>query len=373
MSEHEDGKEDIRNPDVVTKYKKAGELVNETITHIMSLCKPEAKIVDICDAGDKFIEAAVGKVYNKGKIEKGLGFPTCISVNNVVGHFSPLSADESKLADGDMIKIDLGIHIDGYIAVGAHTFVLGEGPTTGRKADVIAAAHNALECALRLCKPGNKNDDVTEVIKQVAEEFKVNPLLGVLSHNMERYVIDGDKCIIGRADQENKVETITFEPNEVYALDIVMSTGDGKPKEVDERTTVYKRVVDETYSLKMKASRYVLSEVTKRFPTFPFSIRAMDEKKVRFGIVECASHNLVTPYPVLYEKPDDFVAHLKATVLVTANGTAKVSGLTIDPASFTSELSVTDPKLVALLATSAGKKKKKNNKKKKKPAAAAAE
>merc|ERR1712194_329826 len=150
-----------------------------------------------------------------------------------------------------------------------------------------------------------------------------------------------------------------------------MSTGDGEPKEVDERTTVYKRDVEETYQLKMKASRQVLAEITKSYSTFPFSIRALDPKTARFGIKECVTHELVRPYPVLLEKAGDLVAHVKFTALLMPNGTLKVAGPLLTPDMFTTELTVTDEDLKKLLLTSAAKKKKNNKKKKKKPANAA--
>jgi hypothetical protein len=81
-----------------------------------------------------------------------------------------------------------------------------------------------------------------------------------------------------------------------------MSTGEGKTKESENRTTVYKRAVETTYALKMKASRATLSDINKQAPTFPFSLRQLDEKTARLGITECATHGLVSPYPVLIEK-----------------------------------------------------------------------
>ena len=86
-----------------------------------------------------------------------------------------MSEPDTSLADGDLIKIDLGAHIDGFIAVVAHTFVLGasaEAPVTGRKADVIMAAHLASEAALRLVKPGNENTEVTETVNKIGEAFE---------------------------------------------------------------------------------------------------------------------------------------------------------------------------------------------------------
>lgn len=121
----------------------------------------------------------------KKKIDRGVAFPTCVSVNNTVGHFSPLASDETVLEEGDMVKMyasnffvffffcylivcftflhcsDMGCHIDGFIALVAHTHVIQEGPITGRKADVTAAANTAAEVALRLVRPGKKVTIVT--------------------------------------------------------------------------------------------------------------------------------------------------------------------------------------------------------------------
>lgn len=367
----DEGKEDLRNPDVVTKYRKAGEITTAAMQHVLSLCKPGAKIVDLCAAGDAFIEEACGKIYNKGKVEKGVGFPACISVNNLVGHFSPVATDETVLKEGDLAKLDIGAHVDGYISVAAHTFLIGaEGiskdPVSGKAGDLLAAAYTASECAQRMLKVGGKNTAITEMISKVCEDFKCNAVQGVLSHQMQRFQIDGEKVIINKGDIEQKVDEVEFEPNEVYAMDIVMSTGEGKPKEVDSgRTTVFKRSTDETYQLKMKASRAVLSDITKRFPTFPFTLRAMEAKTARFGISECLKHDLVTSYPVLYEKDGELVVHLKFTVLLMPTGTIKITGSPIDASSFKTELSLKDEDLKKLLLTSTGAKKKKKKPKKK--------
>jgi len=87
----------------------------------------------------------VKKVYTKQKqMEKGLAFPTCVSPNHLVGHVSPLASEDLTLAAGDLVKIDLGVHIDGFIAQVAHTIVCGQKEADGKKADVVLAAHNAI-------------------------------------------------------------------------------------------------------------------------------------------------------------------------------------------------------------------------------------
>ena len=104
----------------MTKYKCAAEIANKALAHVASLCVPEARIYDICVAGDAFLEEQCAGVYAKSKpaVEKGIAFPTCISANECVCHCSPATGDGGgTLSEGDLVKIDLGCHIDGWIAV----------------------------------------------------------------------------------------------------------------------------------------------------------------------------------------------------------------------------------------------------------------
>jgi methionine aminopeptidase len=108
-----------------------------------------------------------------------------------------------------------------------------EAPVTGKAADVLAAAYTGAEAILRLVKPGAKNTDIPDVLEKIAAAHGCSVVEGVLSHQMKRFLIDGEKCILAKADVENKVEEAEFEVNEVYHLDVAMSTGDGKTRELD--------------------------------------------------------------------------------------------------------------------------------------------
>ncbi|KAI3836825.1 hypothetical protein MKW98_005158 [Papaver atlanticum] len=369
MSDDENKEEkelDLTSPEVVTKYKTAAEIVNKALQLVLSECNPGAKIVDLCEKGDSYIREQSGSMYKnvKKKIERGIAFPTCISVNNIVCHFSPLASDETVLVQGDMMKIDMGCHIDGFIAVVGHTHVLQDGPVTGRAADVISAANTAAEVALRLVKPGKKNKDVTKAIQKVAAAYDCKIVEAVLSHQLKQFVIDGNKVILSVSNPETRVDDAEFEENEVYAIDIVVSTGEGKPKLVDEKqTTIYKRAVDKSYSLKMKASRFIFSEISQKFPIMPFSARALEEKRARLGLVECMNHELLQPYPVLHEKPGDFVAQIKFTVLLMPNGSDRITSHALQELQST-KTTDDDAEIKGWLAL--GTKKKKGGGKKKK-------
>ena len=229
---------DLTNPDIVTKYRTAGDIANKALAAVLAVCVPGKLCVELCNTGDDYINEAVSKIYNQKKdgkklVEKGIAFPTCISVNNCVGHYSPLvSEDKVTLVEGDLVKIDLGVHVDGYVAVVAHTALVGGVKAEGRKADVIMAAWTASEVAQRMLKEGAKNNEITKAIATIAESFKCTPVEGVLSHQMKRFVIDANKTIINKMTAEQQVPENTIDKNDVFAIDVVMSTGEGKPKQV---------------------------------------------------------------------------------------------------------------------------------------------
>ena len=295
----------------------------------------------------------------------------CVSVNECVCHYSPLESETSDdvLSEGDMVKLDVGCYVDGYIAVAAHTMLCGEQPSMdkpliGPQADVLQAAHIACEVAQKLMRPGNTNSQVTKAIEKVAEVFGVKACAGVLSHRMKRFVIDGNKVILLREETDQKVEDFSFELNEVYSIDIAMSTGDGKPKEMQSRTTIFKRTVDKNYMLKMRSSRILFNEVNSKFPALPFTLRALDdERQARMGVVECLKHELIHPYPVLFEKKGDHVAHFKFTLLILPSGPTRITGLKSFEVDTVKTEKILSDDINAIMSLASKKKKKKTKNK----------
>ena len=109
----------VDQPAILDKYKAAAVITNLALEKVISLCVPGADIYTVCQEGDRFMEEELRKIFNNKKskkLERGVAFPTCISVNNILGHFSPLSDESMALTEGDIAKIDLGCHMDGFVA-----------------------------------------------------------------------------------------------------------------------------------------------------------------------------------------------------------------------------------------------------------------
>lgn len=369
----------IDQSDVIDKYKAAGAIVEQAFDLMRKAAYAGMNVRTLCQLGDTLIAKNCANVYSKArtesgeKLDKGVAFPTAVCIRNCASHFCPIETDPeagTALSTGDVVTIQLGAHIDGYSALAAHTLTVRESKEAlapavieGRAADAVLAAYTAADAVLRLMRPGKSNEDVTRIIAAVADDYGVTPLEGVLSHQMKRYVIDGSKVIMNKQTIESRADHWEFENYEVYNLDVVMSTGEGKAIERDTRETIYKRQVDVDYKLKMKTSRQVFSEINKLYPTMPFTLRALsDPKKSRMAMTEMMKHSLVTPYPVLYEKDDAIVARCSMTVLITSTQTMVVTKPVMP--NVKSERELKNDEVKALLAISMAKKKNKKKKKK---------
>ncbi len=94
------------------------------------------------------------------------------------------------------------------------------------------AAYTAMEAACKSIKEMATNTSVTEAIQKACEEFKCTPVEGVLSHKMKKHLIDGNDVVINNMQPDQKVEEYEFVPGDVFGLDVFVSTGEGKTKEV---------------------------------------------------------------------------------------------------------------------------------------------
>ncbi|KAG8887604.1 Curved DNA-binding protein (42 kDa protein) [Tulasnella sp. 332] len=387
-------KKEERSPEelhkeMLQKYKAASDVVHKTFETLVKACVDGASIMKLCVEGDEQITQLTSATYNQkvdgNLIPKGVAFPTCISVNNVVSHFSPLESDTvsaaQTLATGDVVKIQLGAHIDGFAALQTETMIIGATatePATGRKADVVKAAWHAAQIAIRQMTVDEKNSTITESVTKVAGQWDCKPVEGMLSCQFEKNAVDGKKRIIQAPTQEQKSshEKCTFAENEVYGVDVLISSHtDGKSKTDEARTTVFQRISGVTYQLKLKTSRAAMSEAGKKAGYFPFNVRSLeDEKRARMGLLEAEKHGVVRPYEITYTHKDAFVAAFMYTVLVTADGPVLLTQPSIwySDDKLKTEKSLEDADMKKLLektisvsdVTGTGAKRKRNTKKK---------
>ncbi|KAJ1919144.1 hypothetical protein H4219_002193 [Mycoemilia scoparia] len=319
------------------KYLTASAIANETLRTLLSTVAQGVSVNELCAYGDELIRSYAKSVYRKDTgMEKGIAFPTTVSVNNIIQSYSPDPSMDYKLSEGDVVKIEVGAHIHGFIASSAHTTVVNSNvgvPITDRRADVICAAYYAAEAALRLFKPGNTNIDVMKAIQMVASGFGCNVVNDTFTaqidqfvmHGLNTFVMHGLNTFVNKYDPEQQPQKLTFETDQVYTLDVVISTGKGSAKQGYLEPTIYQRDVNQKYSLKLRASRALFSEICTKYSVFPFLLREVADTKLKAGLSECVNHGLLVPFAVTSDEKGSFVAQFKLTVMSHYTGPIRLT------------------------------------------------
>lgn len=352
----------FNNPAVVAVYKVAGGISNSILKQVRSAAKDGSTIFELTQLGDKLLAEEVAKL-TKEKKEAGIAFPTCVNPNNIPAHLAPVNAADTAnltLKDGDVVNVMLGVQVDGFPAVVAETFVVGElssSPVSGKKADLLHAAWNALEAAVRTFTTDKRNWDVTNVVDKVAKEFGTVPLESMLLHNQGKNLLYGPKEIILNPTKENKnqMDTFKFEEGEVYGLDVLVSTSaEGKVKLSEYKTSLYK-LTGTTYALKLKTSHKTLGDFKRKaLAHYPFNVKNLeDPRKARVGLIECVNHQVMLAYDIQAEKQGEFVGQFFTTLAVTKDGVVRITSPSFDGSLYQSDKALSEESK-ALVAGSVG-------------------
>ncbi|KAL2036515.1 hypothetical protein N7G274_010745 [Stereocaulon virgatum] len=395
----------LNNPDTLTKYKTSAQISHKVLDAVIGWCLEGEKILSICERGDKLLEEEVAKVYKGKKISKGISHPTTISPSSFVTPYTPLSSDAEEaliaLKANEAVKIQLGAQIDGFGTIVCDTIIVpGEknkdDKLVGREADLLLATHHANELLLRLMIPpgllASGTDEekkkaasekplsqtkITHLLEKVVKSYGCNLVEGTTSWLFERNEIEGKKKIVLAPSSEGGKGEGVPEIGDVWGVEVGVSLGTGKVKTLENRPTLHRRTTI-THQLGRTSSRRTLSEIVKKFGTFPFSLRQLaDERAAKVGVVECVRSNVLRQYEVVADKDSVPVARVLSTVAITKNGLVRLTGPSApDESKYKTEKKIIDEEILNILEQPTARltgAKGKNKKKKKKSAKKVAE
>lgn len=287
------------NSEAIKKYRKAGIIARKALEEGKDVCEKGVKYLEVAEKAEKII-------WNKGAKP---AFPTNISVNSVGAHYTPLKNDENRFKEGDLVKIDVGCHIDGYIADNALTLEVG----TRRHTSLIKASEEALDIAIRSIRPGVRTRDIGKNIQNVIRERGFEPISNLTGHELERHVLHTGTSIPNIPKGWTKIKKGMVLAIEPFATDGIGKVKDGKPGDI------YK--LERKRNLKEEDLRFY-NWIEDRFGHLPFAARWCEEygddhdellhRLKRFGAV--------MNYPVLVEKKKGKISQREHTAIVTSSG-----------------------------------------------------
>jgi methionyl aminopeptidase len=211
-----------KSPREIERIAAAGALVAETIAYAGGLLRPGVTTDELDAAAGAFIREHGGIPTSEGY--KGYPKAICISPNDVVVHGIP---DDFAVSDGDLVTIDVGVTLDGYIADSAYTFGVGEiEPEAQRLLDV---AQNALAAGIAEAVVGNRVGDVSHAIQEVVESGGFSVVRSLVGHGVGRHYHEDPHIPNfgepGRGPRLSEGMTIAIEPmitagtSEVHVMD----------------------------------------------------------------------------------------------------------------------------------------------------------
>jgi len=232
-------------------YKKAGDVLRKALKYALDNVEEDSPLIEIASKIENIIRS-----YNAMP-----AFPVNISQNYVAAHYSPGIKDDSVIKKKAIVKIDIGVHIDGYIADAAITISFDDSYEK-----LVKAAKEALKNVQEILKPGLSLGSIGKAVKSVADLYGVKPIANLTGHKIERYELHAGKSVPNVPSWNfSKVKE-----GEVYAVEPFMTNGEGLVIE-GGNGHIYR--VKSMRRLKDKELMNSLILIWEKYKSLPFSER----------------------------------------------------------------------------------------------------
>ncbi len=284
------------NDEILQCYLEAGQIARNTLHKAADMVRPDVPVLEV-------VEAAEAEIRDKGA---EIAFPINISFNECAAHDTAGPDDERQFASGDLVKVDLGVHVDGYIADTALTVDLGKNDL------LVEASRAALESAIALVRPGIMTGELGEAIQREIESRGYRPIANLTGHGLDCYDLHGPPTIpnIGMKGGMELEEGMAF------AIEPFATTGSGKVSE-SPRCEIYSQI--SMKPVRMAAAKRILESVRQR-RGLPFARRWVASDKTDLALMTLKRSKILHAYPVLHDIPGSLVSQHEHTLIVTGDG-----------------------------------------------------
>ena len=289
---------------VIEDYKKAGKINKKAKELVAKLAKPGAKVLDIAEKVEKLI------IDEKAKP----AFPLNIGINSIAAHYTPDLDCKIKLGDDDIVKFDVGVQVNGYIADSAIT--ISTNPKNDLHHKLIEAAQKSLENAIELVKPGAKIEKIGETIESTMKKHGVKPIENLTGHGVAQYTQHTSPTIwnVKRAGG-------TLEEGMQIAIEPFSTNGAGEVHD-DKEVQIFEFIGQ--IPVRMAEARKILHLAEHEFERTPFAKRWLEKEigklKLGMALIELDKFRALFKYPVLKEKGNGLVAQFEHTMIVQKDG-----------------------------------------------------
>ncbi len=282
--------------DVLEKYRKAGRILAEVMVGARPKINVGVPLIEIAE----FVE---GSIRSKGAQP---AFPCNISLDRAAAHYTPKPGDEITFAE-NMVKLDIGVHVDGYIADAAITVDLSG------HVDLTDASKAALEAAIELIKPGANTAAIGSAIEQTIIGYGYKPVSNLTGHGLEKYDAHAEPVVPNRAIGKGTI----LNEGDVIAIEPFATDGVGRVSEAPI-TEIYGFL--DRRPVRSPEARDLMKTIMENYKTLPFARRWLNGDRAEYALIQLLKSGVVHRYPVLWEIEGALVSQAEHTAIVTGDG-----------------------------------------------------
>jgi methionyl aminopeptidase len=286
------------------KFRLSGKILRETREEMRTYVKEKMPIIDVCEKVEGLIRAKGGKP----------AFPCNVSINEVAAHYTSPPDDELTIPAGSTVKVDLGVHVDGYVTDTAFTVSFNP---EGRS--MITTAELALKTAIENIHGDMALGQIGSLIENTIKNRGFKPISNLTGHSVGRYLIHAGLSIPNVA----QVSLAKVRAGEVYAIEPFVTLPDAIGRVDDSpQVTIYRLL--KTKSAKNEYAKKLLKYIEVNFRTLPFAERWLigvaPKEQHKTAFKELLASKAVMGYPVFVEASKKPVAQAEHTVLLKDDG-----------------------------------------------------
>ena len=288
-------------------YLKAGKILQKVVQKAKKSIQPGQKLLEIASDVEKSIYTLA--MEEEGKKKAKPAFPVNLSINENAAHFTPSLQEELVLKESDVLKVDVGVHLDGYVTDTAFTLNFDN-----KHAKMIEAAEEALANALAMAKPGATLGAIGSEIEKTIKAKGFNPVQNLTGHGLQRFEQHAAPAIPNNARKDDR----ELEDNHAYAIEPFATDGKGWVKETAQ-TEIF--ALEEPKQVRNTYARELLDFIAEEYQTLPFALRWIEGKmkigafQRKIALIELQRSGCIRGFPVLREEPGKIVTQAEKSIL----------------------------------------------------------
>ena len=289
------------NSNEIEKWRQAGSLASEALQFGKSIIEKKKSMLDVTEEIENYVRDKGGE----------LAFPTNLAINNVGAHWTPSSKSEEKFCEGDLVKLDVGVHIEGYIGDNALTIEIG----TDKYRRMIEASREALNKAIEISAAGISVGVIGYAVQETIERYGYRPIANLTGHRIKRYNLHSGVSIPSVRERGGPV----LKTGDIVAIEPFVTDGAGRVGGKRNSNIYHLRQIR---NIRDEKATELMIEIRDRYNGLPFAERWLHtfQKDATKNLQKLIRAGIVSYYPVLDELGKGMVAQSEHTIMITSSG-----------------------------------------------------